>query len=420
MACHAQEIVCVKNANQFLPIDDIWNVRVIQVGGLRNMGFVNMAHNYARISYQYIKPNLNDVIKMAPSLRKGQSILLIASPLPKNILTKIDQIACRNRCCVINLNHRQNLNLLRLSRCILQVDDEDFFNCGQRAARAAFGGDSVYLKLDKTYGPNIAGQGDSIVRTRIKFSIGKKESELNRCYRDTIDSIIASAIDSCCFPGCQVFAIKNGKTIFDKAYGRFTYEPNSQMVTPEHLYDIASLSKVASTTMIAMYLHEHNRLKLNRTIGSYISDTTGQAQIMDVTVRALLEHKSGIYAYPPITRLSNLKAGRKIVARSLNMDPDTIKDKDLKQLAFNEVYTIEPQEGLADTRIAPGLWLKNNYRDTLNSLYLRQKMNKRVKYQYSDVNMIYMQMIEEKIMKMSNMDFISMHFYHPLGMRTTG
>ena len=91
-----------------------------------------------------------------------------------------------------------------------------------------------------------------------------------------------------------------------RAFGRFTYEPNSPEVTPETIFDLASVSKVVATTTMAAMLYERGLLDLELPLASVVSEFTnshfaaGDGRRDQVTLRMLLAHSSGLPAYEKI------------------------------------------------------------------------------------------------------------------------
>ena len=79
----------------------------------------------------------------------------------------------------------------------------------------------------------------------------------------TIDSIVTDAIAQKAFPGCVVFAVKDGEIFYDKAYGTYTFD-NSQPITPESIFDLASVTKISATTVSVMKLYEEGKLTLKK------------------------------------------------------------------------------------------------------------------------------------------------------------
>ena len=46
--------------------------------------------------------------------------------------------------------------------------------------------------------------------------------------------------------------LKNGKIVYDKSFGSFTYDKNAHKVQSDDLYDLASLSKTTGTLLAVM------------------------------------------------------------------------------------------------------------------------------------------------------------------------
>lgn len=292
-------------------------------------------------------------------------------------------------------------------------------------------------------------------------------------YRDTLDRIVDFAIENRCFPGCQIYATINGKVVINKAYGYFTYpdtdpyilewkrqdslsrfhsierfavtsvhdgqgmvgpverdfssidrqapEKNMHKVQCSDIYDIASLSKVSSTTVMVMKAVERHLMATARPLGDYLKNPYGNdAAVLKVSIRSMLEHRSGIKSYVPITRFNNQVWGWKINCRTLNMEFDSSRADEISRASFNELFCTDYDNGVADRRVADGVWMRNNYQDSLYRFFFEQRVNKRKRYVYSDINMIYLQWAAENALKEKADKFMQENFYGPLGMETTG
>ena len=77
----------------------------------------------------------------------------------------------------------------------------------------------------------------------------------------SIDSIALDAISDKATPGCQILVCKNGNVIYQKSFGYRTYEKNKE-VNNEDVYDLASITKVAATTLALMKLHDQRKFSL--------------------------------------------------------------------------------------------------------------------------------------------------------------
>ncbi|MEM7659728.1 MAG: serine hydrolase domain-containing protein, partial [Bacteroidota bacterium] len=111
-----------------------------------------------------------------------------------------------------------------------------------------------------------------IPQTRLAYSepeyLGFRSDSLAQ-----IDAIVAEAIQAYALPGCQVLVAKSNQVIFHKAYGYHTYE-RKRPVRKDDLYDLASLTKVAATTLASMELYEAEQLQLDAPLGTYFQNQT--------------------------------------------------------------------------------------------------------------------------------------------------
>lgn len=119
-------------------------------------------------------------------------------------------------------------------------------------------------------------------------SVGMNGEYLNR----TIDSIVKNAIAKRCFPGCQVLVARRGKIVLNKSYGYHTYE-RKRRVSNNHLYDIASCTKVMAATLCMMRLVEQNRIELDKPFSDYFEEFRGTDK-ENCTLREFLTHQSGL------------------------------------------------------------------------------------------------------------------------------
>ena len=111
---------------------------------------------------------------------------------------------------------------------------------------------------------------------------------------DVIKKGIAQAV----FPAASVAVTFSGKLVALKAFGRFTYEPGSPLVTTATVFDLASVSKAVATTSMAMILYERGLIDLEAPVVSSVPEFAGSdVRRGDVTMHMLLAHSSGLPAY---------------------------------------------------------------------------------------------------------------------------
>ena len=109
----------------------------------------------------------------------------------------------------------------------------------------------------------------------------------------TLDSIINKSIADSAFPGAVILVQKDGKIIYNKAYGYYTYDTASGKVSTNTMYDLASLTKVIATTTAAMICYDRGLFKLDDKVSEYLPQF-GVNGKENVTIRNLLVHDSGL------------------------------------------------------------------------------------------------------------------------------
>ena len=112
-----------------------------------------------------------------------------------------------------------------------------------------------------------------------------------------LDSYIQGEIDNG-FPGAVLMIAKDGYIVFHKAYGYTKkYEGMSLMSEYENMqtdtmFDLASLSKIYSTTFSIMKLVDMGEISLDGKVADYLSDYNGINKDK-ITVKMLLSHNAG-------------------------------------------------------------------------------------------------------------------------------
>ena len=113
--------------------------------------------------------------------------------------------------------------------------------------------------------------------------------------------VLDEAIDARAFPGCAFGVLAGSEVVLLDARGRFTYDEASPAVTPETVYDVASITKIAATTATVMLLHQRGLLRLETPLsellpGFVVTRAPGDPA-RRVMLRHLLAHNSGLPGY---------------------------------------------------------------------------------------------------------------------------
>jgi CubicO group peptidase (beta-lactamase class C family) len=143
-------------------------------------------------------------------------------------------------------------------------------------------------------------------------------------YRVLDDAIAARA-----FPGCAFGVLAGANVVIQDARGRFTYEESAPRVTPQTVYDVASLTKVVATTAAAMLLHQRGLLHLDAPLGDllpgFVLGRPQEERARRVKLRHLLAHNSGLPGYVEFFRTLTTSAAllRACMELPLEAEPGT-------------------------------------------------------------------------------------------------
>ena len=108
-----------------------------------------------------------------------------------------------------------------------------------------------------------------------------------------IEAVVAEDIAQKKLPGAVVLIGRGDRVVYEKAFGHRALTPSVEVMTPDTIFDLASLTKVVATTTSIMILIEQGKVRLNDRVSTYFPgfERYGKA---DITVRHLLTHMSGL------------------------------------------------------------------------------------------------------------------------------
>lgn len=209
-----------------------------------------------------------------------------------------------------------------------------------------------------------------------------------------IDSIVNKAIKLRVFPGCQIAVSYKGNLILNKAYGLNSYvDQNPVKITD--LYDVASLTKILSTTLAVMKLYENKNIDLDDKASKYLPwlKSTNKEQI---TIAQLLTHNAGLKPFSPFWKQF-----------MVNNKPDPTVFKSIS-------------DSVNFYQVADSMFVSKAVKDTILGQIARSPLDQNKPYQYSDFGFILLKEIVESVTNTTIDCFMDSMFYKPLNLGTMG
>ncbi|MBI5217937.1 MAG: serine hydrolase [Bacteroidia bacterium] len=288
----------------------------------------------------------------------------------------------------------KSFNLDKIKSILISYDDSEITQ--NLSAQLLFGGIPALGKLPVSITDKYrAGTGIILnLRIRFKYSV-PEEVRANPKILSRADSVIVHAIREGAFPGCEVFGAKDGIVFYHKAFGHHTYD-TARPVNISDIYDLASITKVASTTAALMKLYDEDKFDPDKKVSEYIPslDSTDKNKIM---AKEVLTHYARLTPF--------LVFWNKTVHKGHKWKEEIYSN------SCSEKYPV---------KVADSLYIIKEYRDSMYHYIAKSKLNKKKKYKYSDVGMYWMHEIIEKQSGEKLNDFVSDNFYKPLGAFTMG
>jgi beta-N-acetylhexosaminidase len=351
--------------------------------------------DYFGLSNRLLLPKLSTYKVVAIDVRKTVDSPASGYGIRNQLLRFIDSLSAAGVKIIVHLP----ANAYALAQFDKSVDAmvmtyRDRPNVGYWAAQAIFGGIPISGRLPVSASKDYpAGAGISQEATRLGFappeSIGINPKDLSR-----IDSIALNGIAMKAFPGCRVLVAIDNKIIVDKAYGYQTYD-KLQPVKLNDIYDLASVTKVAASTLAIMKLSEQGLIDVTKKIENYLPDYKNTNK-KGIRLDEIMVHQARLVPFIPFY------------------------EKTLGPVFPNPTYYRTSPEPKFSIRVTDKLFLRTDYRDTIWDLIKKSPLLEKTEYKYSDLSMYLMYQVIEKVTGDKYEDYLKYNIYKPLGLNTIG
>ncbi len=469
-------VVVCRNTMKELPFKDLtrFSPLVIVLGKKNLLVFKQFVGYYSdKATFRHYQSNTDLLKTKLPKNYSHIIIVLNDYEADSSVIAKFaPSVESPNKRILVNMNRQENLDHYADFYEIVQVENNSEKN-QKMAAELLFGGIAAEGKIASPMLKTLAFEsGEFYKKIRLNKSspeqIGINSLEINK-----IDQIAQTAIGARAFPGCQIFVAQAGQIIYNKSFGFHTYR-KKQRVQHSDLYDIASVTKIAATTIAAMKMYEENKIELDGVLGDYFVDkkieynrikpdtliyidtlllseiydleaftkkldtihlsdsmivaydtsivrSTPSNNIFKVKVRDLLRHKSGVAPAVPIFKYMFYKSYFLRDSLKLKLKKDSLeyyyRNYDFSP-AFSHFFRKEFHADSSFVQIADSMFLSKEFTDSLWADIKQIPVFRDKFFVYSDINMVLLQMAIDSV-NQQNMDhYMKKEFYDPLGLQS--
>lgn len=211
-----------------------------------------------------------------------------------------------------------------------------------------------------------------------------------------IDSIANYAVNAKMTPGIQLVIARKGKVIYNKNFGKHTYDKNSENVKYNDIYDIASLTKIVATLPLLMELEEKGIVSLNTKLSTILPEYK-ESNKKDITIKKMLSHYAQLKPWIPFYYAT---------LDSVTKKPSPEYYSKTKSKKFN-------------VKVANNLYMRSDYQDSIPKLIKDTDLLRRLRYRYSDLPYYILKRYIEKHYDKPLNELVQDHFYKSLGANYT-
>jgi beta-glucosidase-like glycosyl hydrolase/CubicO group peptidase (beta-lactamase class C family) len=394
----------LKNGGDILPIKDLVKNKIayVKLGDDTNASFISTLKKYAGVT-EVSAPTIDS---LNVKLKEFTTVIVgyhkADKPWKNNDFTSneliwLQEIARNNRVIVDVFAKPYSLlplaNYSEIEGLIVSYQNNDIAQ--QVGAELIFGAIEAKGKLPVSINDNFkVNDGLSTERlNRLGFTapenVGMSSEKLTK-----IDALVQKAIAGKMAPGVQVVVARNGKVIYQKAFGNYTYD-SDEKVTNETIFDVASVSKIVGTLPNVMQQYDQQKLNLDTTLGSMLPIFVNSDK-KDIRFKELLSHYAGLVSWIPFYK-ATLDAKEKPLA------------KYYRKIASSQF----------SKQVADSLFIRNDYHDTIMKIIVDSKLSTKKEYKYSDFTFIILGNYLER-MTGKPLDILATEqFFKPLGATNT-
>ncbi len=402
-------LTIVRNNDNALPIQDLKNKKIaaLAIGESTKTPFQKSLDNYANVTHLNTSKEISAAkANSLLSQLKGKDIVIVSLHdmskyskkefgVPLAVRSFLDKLNAQNKVILTVFGSPYSLRYFdNINNIMLAYREDDMVQ--EATAEALFGAFSVNGKLPVTAsGASVYGMGLStpdlkILQHASPEAVGLDASRL----QSGVDSIANYALEIGATPGCVVLVAKEGKIVFNKAYGYHTKAKKRKMRTDD-VFDLASLTKVAATTLSMMKLYDDGKVDIHNTMGTYMPELTSTNK-SNLVIKDVMAHRAALHPWIPFYKETLTK----------------------KKGLMSSVYHRKKSDAYS-VQVANNIYMKNTYQDTIWKRIHDSELRSTKEYKYSDLGFILFSKMVKQITGQPLNDYAQQNFYSPLNLKST-
>ena len=403
-------LTLVRNPQRLIPFEEVNDLKMasLSIGVSKRTTFQDRLESYAKMTHHQSGKEISSS-QQASLLKKlkDQDVVIVALHDMSSYASRkygissstrqfIDKLKEETKVVLVVFGTPYSLQYFDELNWVLEAYEENEIT-QDLAAQALFGAIPIRGRLPVTASPKSRFNQGVITKKvwRLGFSIPERVGLIGDSLA-RIDEIAMNAIDSGATPGCVVLVAKEGKVVFHKSYGHFTYS-RAQKVSPNAIYDLASITKIASATIAVMKMQEQGLVDIEKPLGAYLPELKGSNK-EDLIIKDVMAHRAGLKSWIPFYKETVTQSRR---------NPQPLPD--LYRRTKSSAYNIP---------VTDQLFLREDYVDTIWQRIITSELRTKTDYLYSDLGFYLVSRLVQERTGQSIDEYVDGAIYEPLGLQT--
>ncbi|KAA3633409.1 MAG: beta-N-acetylhexosaminidase [Bacteroidetes bacterium] len=403
-------LTLVRNENNLIPLKKLEGLKLgsISLGVTKKSAFQARMDNYAQVEhFQNRKEISADRKKYLIGQLKDKDVVIVGIHNMTGSAKQSYGITAQQRDFIGTLSQHTkviitvfgtpySLKFFDNNDWVLQAYQDELM-VHDAAAQALFGGIPLSGRLPVTASEK--SKFNTGLETASLFRMGFSIPEGVGMTADTLNKIKELAeegIKSRAFPGCVVLAAKDGRIIYEEAFGHHTYDKRIKMRTTD-LFDVASITKIAAATIAVMKMEDEGLISVDDSLGTYLPVLEGSNK-SGLIIRDVMAHRAGLKSWIPFYKA-------------------TIEGRRYPKLS-EEYYRTKKSEEF-NIEVAENVYLRNDYPDTIFLRIIESDLRTKRDYKYSDLGFYFISLLTEARTGKTLDAYVQEEFYGPLALQST-
>ena len=301
-----KSITLIKNDNDILPLKDVSSkIAFLEMGDSNSDEFFKMLNHYTKVD----KVEYDSKAELLRTLKPYKTVIVgfhksNKSPFDPYKFSKTEietiELLSKNKNVILNVFAKayalMDVDMTNVSSVLVSYQNN--VTAQNKSAQIIFGAlpalGRLPVSINKKYPLHTSIKTETI--NRLSYGLpNSKNFDLDKL--NSIDLVIEDAIEKRMTPGAQLLIAKNGKVVLNKSYGYKTYEKNN-LINWDHIYDLASLTKILSSVPLLMNEYESNGINEKSTLSDILPDLDLKDK-GSLLLKEMLAHQSGLYPWIP-------------------------------------------------------------------------------------------------------------------------